>query len=143
MLIRSDRRSVVSYINHQGGLFSKRICKLANDLLVSDNLGSLWQSLSRPLFVGFGNYSKGGPVMKQIISRWLVDAITLEFFSLRLQCPIGFRAHSTRGIASSWAWSSGVSISDICEAAGWSSTSTFARFYNMDVPAWQARVFSA
>ncbi len=81
--------------------------------------------------------------MKQRISRWLVDVITLEYSSLGLQCPIGVRAHSTRGIASSWAWSSGVSISDICEVAGWSSPSTFVRFYNLDVPALQARVLSA
>ncbi len=69
-----------------------------------------------------------------------MDAITLAYSSLGLQCPIGIRAHSTRGIASSWAWSSGVSISKICEVAGWSSPSTFVRFYNLDVPALQARV---
>ncbi len=34
MLVRSDSRSVVSYINHQGGLVSKRLCALVNDLLV-------------------------------------------------------------------------------------------------------------
>ncbi len=68
--------------------------------------------------------------------------ITLAYSSLGLQCPIGVRAHSTRGIASSWAWSSGVSISEICEAAGWSSSSTFVRFYNLDVPALQTRVLS-
>ncbi len=34
VLIRSDSRSVVSYINHQGGLVSKRLCMLANKLLV-------------------------------------------------------------------------------------------------------------
>ncbi len=34
VLIRSDSRSVVSYINHQGSLVSKRLCVLANDLLV-------------------------------------------------------------------------------------------------------------
>ncbi len=50
-----------------------------------------------------------------------MDAITLTYSSLCLQCPIGVRAHFTRGIASSWAWSSGVSISEMCEAAGWSS----------------------
>ncbi len=98
---------------------------------------------SEQLFVGFGNHAKGGPVMKQKISRWLVDAITLVYSSLGLQCPIGVRAHSTRGITSSWAWSSGVSISDICEAAGWSSPSSFARFYNLDIPALQARALSA
>ncbi len=98
---------------------------------------------SEQLFVGFGNRAKGGPVTKQRISRWLVDAITLAYSSSGLQCPIGVRAHSTRGIDSSWEWSSGVSISDICEVAGWSSPSTFARFYYLDVPALQARVLSA
>ncbi len=53
---------------------------------------------SEQLFVGFGNHAKGGPVTKQRISRWLVDAITLAYSSLGLQCPIGVRAHSTRGI---------------------------------------------
>ncbi len=68
---------------------------------------------SEQFFVGFGNRAKG-PVTKKGISRWLVDAITLAHFSLGLQCPRGVRAHSTRGITSSWAWSSGVSISEIC-----------------------------
>ncbi len=86
---------------------------------------------------------KVSPDTKHIISRWLVDAITIAYSSLGLQCPIGVRAHSTRGIASSWAWSSGVSISEICEADGWSSPSTFVRFYSLNVPALQARVLSA
>ncbi len=98
---------------------------------------------SEQLFVGFGNRAKGGADTKQRISRWLVDAITLAYSSLGLQFPIGVRAHSTRGIASSWAWSSGVSISDIFEMAGWFSPSTFVRFYSLDVPALQARVLSA
>ncbi len=85
---------------------------------------------SEQLFVGFGNRTKGGPLTKQRISRWLVDAITLEYSSLGLQCPIGVRAHSTRDIASSWAWSSEVSISDICEAVGWSFI-IFQNCYNV------------
>jgi hypothetical protein len=98
---------------------------------------------SEQLFVSFSNRAKGRPVTKQSISRWIVEAIALAYSSLGLQCPIGVRAHSTRGIASSWAWSSGVSISEICGAAGWSSPSTFMRFYNQDVPALQTRVLSA
>lgn len=47
---------------------------------------------------------------------WIVDAITLCYSSMGLDCTIGVRAHSTRGMASSWAWSSGVFIKDICEA---------------------------
>ncbi len=95
------------------------------------------------LFVSFGNRSKGHPVTKQRLSKWIVDAVMLAYSSLGLQCPIGVRAHSTRGIASSWAWSSGVSITEICAAAGWATPSTFARFYNLDIPALQARVLSA
>ncbi len=66
---------------------------------------------SEKLFVDFGNRNTVSPVSKQSISMWLVDAITLICSSLGLQCPIGVRAHSTRGIASSWALFSRVSIS--------------------------------
>ncbi len=48
---------------------------------------------SEQLFVGFGNRAKGGPVTKQRISRWLVDAITLAYSSVGSRCPIGVRAH--------------------------------------------------
>ncbi len=40
-------------------------------------------------FVSFGKRAKGRHVTKQIISSWLVDAITLAYSSLGLQCPIG------------------------------------------------------
>ncbi len=96
---------------------------------------------SEQLFFGFGNYAKGSPVTKQRIFRWLVDAITLAYSFLCLHCPIGVRAHSTRGIASSWAWFSGVSISEICEVVGWSSPSTFVRFYNLDIPVLQRPIY--
>lgn len=52
-------------------------------------------------------------------------------------------SHSTRGIALSWVWSSGASIAEICAAADWASPFTFARFYNLDVPALQTWVLSA
>lgn len=97
---------------------------------------------SDQLFVCFGGRTKGSSVSKQRLSRWIVEAIALCYSSMGLECPIGVRAHSTRGMASSWAWSSGVSIKDICEAAGWSSPSTFVRFYNLDIPTLHARVHS-
>ncbi len=98
---------------------------------------------SEQLFVCFGGRSKGLPVTKQRLSHWIVDAIALAYASTGLQCPLGVRALSTRGMASSWAWSSGISIGEICAAAGWSSPSTFIRFYNLDIPALQAWVLSA
>ncbi|KAL0171004.1 hypothetical protein M9458_035600, partial [Cirrhinus mrigala] len=95
---------------------------------------------SEQLFVCFGGRNKGHPVTKQRLSRWIVDAIRLAYSSLGLQCPIGVCAHSTRGMASSWAWSSGVSIAEICAAASWASPSIFTRFYNLDLPALEASV---
>ncbi len=98
---------------------------------------------SEQLFVCFGSRTKGSPVKKQRLSRWIIDAIKLAYSSLGQLCPTAVRAHLTRGITSSWAWSSGVSIAEICAAAGWISPSTFARFYNLEVPALQVRVLSA
>ena len=98
--------------------------------------------LSEQLFVSFGGRAKGRAASKQTLSRWIVDAIAAAYASKDLQCPLGIRAHSTRGMASSWAWSSGISIHDICMAAGWASPSTFVRFYNLEVPALQAKLLS-
>ncbi|KAL0186170.1 hypothetical protein M9458_017840, partial [Cirrhinus mrigala] len=47
------------------------------------------QEQSEQLFVCFGGRNKGCPVTKQRLSRWIVDAITLAYSSLGLQCPIG------------------------------------------------------
>ncbi len=86
---------------------------------------------SEQFFVCFDNRTKWRPVMKQRLSRWIFDAITLGYSSLGLHFPIGVRTHSTRVVASSWAWSSRASITEICAAAGWALPSTFARFYNL------------
>ncbi len=40
-------------------------------------------------FVSFGNRTKGHPVTKQRLSKWIVDAVMLAYSSLGLQCPIG------------------------------------------------------
>ncbi|KAI2657603.1 Protein P [Labeo rohita] len=97
---------------------------------------------SEQLFVCFGGHTKGLPVTKQRLFKWIVEAIVLAYSSLGLQCPIGVKAHLIRGVASSWAWSCGVSIAEICAAAGWASLSTYARFYSLDVPALQALCIS-
>ncbi len=98
---------------------------------------------SEQLCVCFGGRTKGSPVTKQRLSIWIINAIKLAYSSLGQLCPIGVRAQSTRGIASSWVWSSGVSFAETRAVAGWASSSTFARFYNLEVPALQALVLSA
>ncbi len=97
---------------------------------------------SDQLFVCYGGCARGRAVSKQRLSHWIVDAITAAYTSQGLECPLHIRGHSTRAIASSWAWSRGMSIRDICVAAGWSSQNTFARFYKLDVQSFASQVLS-
>ena len=87
------------------------------------------------LFISWANPQKGKPVTRQRLSQWIVEAIALAYTSQGLQAPTGLRAHSTRGLATSWALFKGVSIQDIYAAASWSSPLTFVRFYRLDVSA--------
>lgn len=60
-------------------------------------------------------------VSKQRLSYWILDAIALAYAIQEQDSDFNVRAHSTRAVASSWAWSKGMSIQDICFAASWSS----------------------
>lgn len=59
--------------------------------------------ISEQLFICFAGTRKGGPLSKQRLSHWTVEAVCLAFDSKGLDCPIGVHAHSTRCLASSWA----------------------------------------
>ncbi len=98
---------------------------------------------SDQLFVCFGGQQKGKAVSKQRLAHWIVEAIVLAYQARRLPCPLGVRAHSTRGVASSWALARGASIADICRAAGWAAPNTFARFYNLRVEPVSSRVLGS
>ena len=87
------------------------------------------------LFVSCALSHRGKPISQQRLSHWIVDAIRLAYESKGLQAPVGLRAHSTRGMATSWALFKGVSVQDICKAASWASPHTFVRFYRLDVTA--------
>ncbi len=92
---------------------------------------------SDQLFVCYGGCAKGQAVSKQRS----MDCDLRPLIRLS-ECPLHIKAHSTRAIASSWAWSRGMSIQDICFAAGWSSQNTFARFYKLDVQSLASQVLS-
>ena len=47
--------------------------------------------------------------------------------------PSSLRAHSVRGVATSWAFARNASLSSILAAASWSSSSVFTSFYLSDV----------
>ncbi|KAI2647955.1 Transposon Ty3-G Gag-Pol polyprotein [Labeo rohita] len=72
---------------------------------------------SEQLFVCYGGQQKGKAVSKQRISHWLVDGIRMAYEARGLPCPLGIRAHSTRGVAASAALANGASLTDICRAA--------------------------
>ncbi len=88
---------------------------------------------SEQLFVCYGGQQKGKAVSKQRMAHWIVDAITLAYEAQGVPCPLRLHAHSTRGVASSWALARGASPADICRAAGWATPNTFARFYSLRV----------
>ncbi len=113
-IVHSDSRSVVSYINHQGGFVSKRLCMLANDLLVwaQNNLRSL-KATHVPGKMNHGaemlstnNVSSGEwtlhPLSVQRI--WEVCGrarVDLFAFEDKSHCPIFF-TKSTDALAHEW-----------------------------------------
>ncbi|XP_053539791.1 uncharacterized protein LOC128634035, partial [Ictalurus punctatus] len=86
---------------------------------------------SEQLLFFFGGNSKGDAVSKQSISNWIVEAISMAYEARGLATPLGIRAHSTRAVASSKALLKGVSLQDVCAAAGWSTPHTFIRYYSL------------
>lgn len=87
------------------------------------------------LFVSRAPPRVGKPISSQRLSHWIVDAISMAYECKSMHPPAGLRAHSTRGLAASWALFRGLSVQDICAAASWSTPHTFARFYRLDVTA--------
>ncbi|XP_019905069.2 uncharacterized protein LOC105026845 [Esox lucius] len=85
------------------------------------------------LCVCHGGPKVGQPLSKQRLSHWLCEAIDLAYSSRGVPTPIGFGAHSTRGVAASAALFKGVGVEDICAAASWGTPSPFVRFYLRDM----------
>ncbi|KAI2646912.1 hypothetical protein H4Q32_025038 [Labeo rohita] len=93
---------------------------------------AMWRK-SDQLFVCYGPAKRGFPATKQTLSRWIVDAISSAYESSGLPPPLGVKAHSTRSVSASKAFLEGVSMQDICNAAGWSTPLTFVRFFDLDL----------
>ncbi len=89
---------------------------------------ALWRR-SDQLLVCVGPPRRGLPATKHTISRWIVETITACYESSGLPSPLRVKAHST----ASKTFSEGVPALDICNAAGWSTPSTFVRFYGLDI----------
>ncbi len=63
----------------------------------------LWRKGDQ-LLVCYGPPKRGLPASKQILSRWIVDAINIAYESSDLPSLMGVKAHSTRSVAASKAF---------------------------------------
>ncbi|KAK0156323.1 hypothetical protein N1851_000360 [Merluccius polli] len=88
---------------------------------------------SDSLFVCHTGQAQGQALSKQRLSKWIVEAISYVYSNSGLPIPPCVRGHSTRSVAASWAVQRGVPLFDICRAASWASTCTFARLYRVNV----------
>ncbi len=77
-----------------------------------------------------GAARRGTAVLKQRLSNWVVEVITMAY---KKALPGSVSCHSTRSVLTSWAAFRGVSMADICAAATWTSPCTFARFYKLNI----------
>ncbi|KAM5191535.1 uncharacterized protein ACMZJ9_023124 [Mantella aurantiaca] len=87
---------------------------------------------SERLFIVPAGAKKGGAASSRTIASWIVKTIRLAYESKGLRPPDRIRAHSTRGMATSWAAAGGMSLEDICRAASWSSKNTFISHYCLE-----------
>ena len=76
---------------------------------------------------------------KSSIARWISSAIA----GANAMEPSQVHAHSTRHVASSWAYHRGLSISEICEAVNWRAPTTFSSVYYRNVQSTQEKFAGA
>jgi integrase len=67
-------------------------------------------------------------VKSETISRWVRDTLGEAGVDI-----VTFSGHSTRAASTSCAKAQGLSIREIREAAGWTNSKTFARFYDKPI----------
>lgn len=84
------------------------------------------------LFVLFDAVTRGWPASKQSIAGWIRWTIRQAYVAAAKTPPTSVSAHSTRSVGPSWAAARGVSLSQLCRAATWSSPHTFIKFYRFD-----------
>ncbi|XP_069835654.1 uncharacterized protein [Dendropsophus ebraccatus] len=89
--------------------------------------------LCNSLLISFQGKTKGKSASTQTIARWVKQAVGECYRVKNMTPPVGFGAHSTRAVATSWAERAAVSIDQICRAATWSTPHTFFRHYRLQL----------
>ncbi len=128
VLVRTDNTATVAYINRQGGLLlPSHVATRPPPPPLESEASEVPSCHPHPRSVQSGSRravssstsrrvetpSPGKAVSKQRMAHWIVDAITLAYEAQGVPCPLRLRAHSTRGVASSWALARGASLADI------------------------------
>ena len=91
-------------------------------------MGNFRQQGTTQLFVAYGRQCKGKPILKQRLSKCLVECIKFTYSKNELLTPVGVKGHHTRKMAVTYADMAGAEPPTICNAATWSSSNTFAKF---------------
>ena len=87
------------------------------------------------LFHAYCGATKGKPISKQKISKWLVEIIKCAYAVHDVDAPLGIKGHQTRKQAVCIAEMAGVDPKIICNAATWAASSTFAKYYRLNIMA--------
>ena len=99
--------------------------------------------LPRPRTLFVSPRSTARSLSKNALSFFLRDIISRAYSSSSTtSAPSSSRAHSVRGVATSWAFARNASLSSVLAAASWSSSTVFTSFYLSDVQFSSSQGFS-
>lgn len=87
---------------------------------------------TKALLVSFHLASMGRKVSFATVGRWIKAAISLAYDIQARPVLLRIFAHSTHSAAIMAAWASNASLLDICQAATWTSPSSFIHNYRVD-----------
>ena len=102
--------------------------------------------LPRPRTLFVSPRSTARSLSKNALSFFLRDVISRVYSSSSsssaASAPSSARAHSVRGVATSWSFARNASLSSVLAAASWSSSTVFTSFYLSDVQFSSSQGFS-
>ena len=124
----------LSSIQIQALVDNKNLCPVEHLKLYMDKTSAIRGSHTQLLL----SYQKPHrPVSTDTIARWIKVVLTEAGINTAV-----FSAHSTRAASTSAAYNKGISTDKILAAAGWSSESTFSRFYRRPIVASDSSSYS-
>lgn len=106
-----------------------KLCPVWAPAYYVERTKSWWQS--KLFFVCYGVKSHGQALSEQRLSNGITDTLRTAYERADLPPPEKLSTHSTRGMATLWALFQGTSVTDICNAAVWTTDHTFTKFYRL------------